>query len=56
MDEVIVDIQTELKLLDEQIQRLDDYSNISRRLKNKAIFLANDLNKFSDDYLNIESH
>ncbi|CAG2168034.1 unnamed protein product [Oppiella nova] len=56
VDEVIVDIQTELKLLDEQIQRLDDYSNISRRLKNKAIFLANDLNKFSDDYLNIESH
>ncbi|CAG2102222.1 unnamed protein product [Medioppia subpectinata] len=53
VDEVIVDIQSELKLLDQQIQRLDEYSSISRKLKNRANFLANDLNKFTDDYLNI---
>jgi SMC interacting uncharacterized protein involved in chromosome segregation len=53
VDEVIVDIQTELRTLDEEIQKLDQCSNEAKKLRNKANFLASDLDKFNDQYLNI---
>jgi mitofusin len=53
VDEIIVDIQTELKALDEEIQKLDHCSNEAKILRNKANFLASDLDKFNDQYLNI---
>jgi mitofusin len=53
VDEIIVDIQTELKELDEEIQKLDHCSNESKKLRNRANFLASDLDKFNDQYLNI---
>ena len=53
VDEVIIDIQTQLRQLDEEIKILEDSSNRARKLKNTANFIINDLNKFSADYLEI---
>ncbi|XP_054160587.1 transmembrane GTPase Marf-like [Oppia nitens] len=51
IDEVMADIKTEMKQLDEQIRQLSDCSSIARRLKNKANYLNDDLSKFTNDYL-----
>lgn len=56
VDEIVADIKTELKQLDDQIENLEGCSNNSKNLQDKAKYLSNELDKFTNQYLNFKNN
>ena len=56
VDEIVSDIKTELKQLDDQIENLESCSNNSKNLQDKAKYLSNELDKFTNQYLNFKNN